>query len=144
MGTWKGGGDKTVEHIENIRWHQRLANFHKALNQLTEFIEKPDLNKFEKQGLIQCFEYTFELAWKTMKDYLEFQGFMVKSPRMAIQTGFQMQIIQDGHVWIDALEKRNLMAHTYDENFANEAERLIRSNYYPMLCEFNSYLEEAG
>lgn len=130
--------------MEDVRWRQRLANFQKALSQLTEFLEKPDLNKFEKQGLIQCFEYTFELAWKTMKDYLEEQGFMVKSPRMAIQTGFQIQLIKNGHVWIDALEKRNLMAHTYDENLADEAEQLIRTNYYPMLREFNAYLEELG
>lgn len=143
-GNQKGGGEKAVEHLEDIRWRQRWANFQKALNQLTEFIEKQDLNKLEKQGLIQCFEYTFELAWKTMKDYLEDQGFMVNSPRMAIQTGFQMQLIEHGHVWIDALEKRNLMAHTYDENLANEAEQLIRTNYFPILCEFNAFLEEVG
>ena len=54
----------------DVRWKQRFDNFRKAISQLKEFIEKPELNKFEKQGLIQCFEYTFELAWKTMKDYL--------------------------------------------------------------------------
>lgn len=123
------------------RWQQRFANFRKAILQLTEFVEKPELNKFEKQGLIQCFEYTFELAWKTMKDYLEDQGFIVRSPRQAIQTGFQMQIIKNGHVWIDALEKRNLMAHTYNEQLADEAEQLIRTNYYTMLREFSLFLE---
>ena len=82
----------------DVRWKQRLDNFRKAISQLKEFIEKPELNKFEKQGLIQCFEYTFELVWKTMKDYLEEQGFSIKSPRMAIQTGFQIQLLQDGHV----------------------------------------------
>jgi hypothetical protein len=56
---------------KDIRWKQRFANFKKATAQLTEFIQKGELNKFEVQGLIQCFEYTFELAWKTMKDYLE-------------------------------------------------------------------------
>jgi nucleotidyltransferase substrate binding protein (TIGR01987 family) len=60
----------------DIRWKQRFSNFKKAAMQLTEFIEKEQLNKFEVQGLIQCFEYTFELAWKTMKDYLE--GFLTK------------------------------------------------------------------
>ncbi|CAA7599797.1 nucleotidyltransferase substrate binding protein, HI0074 family [Acididesulfobacillus acetoxydans] len=132
-----------MENAEDIRWRQRLANFSKALQQLTEFVEKPELNKFEKQGLIQCFEYTFELAWKTMKDYLEDQGFMVRSPRMAIQTGFQMQLVSDGHVWLDALEKRNLMAHTYDEGLADEAERLIREHYFGMLRELYEYLEGA-
>ena len=74
---------------EDIRWKQRFSNFKKASAQLSEFIEKGDLNKFEVQGLIQCFEYTFELAWKTMKDYLEFEGYEVKSPRSTIQTAFQ-------------------------------------------------------
>jgi len=64
-----------------------------------------------------------------MKDYLEDQGFNIKSPRMAIQTGFQIELLQDGHVWIDALEKRNLMAHTYDESLTIEAEKLIRTTY---------------
>ncbi|MFA5880058.1 MAG: nucleotidyltransferase substrate binding protein [Candidatus Margulisiibacteriota bacterium] len=120
---------------EDIRWKQRCENFKKAFLQLTEFIEKPELNKFEKQGLIQCFEYTFELSWKTMKDYLESQGYIVKSPRMAIQIAFQTQLISDGHVWIEALEKRNLMAHTYNESFTEESEHLICDSYYKMLQE---------
>ncbi len=126
---------------QDVRWKQRFSNFKKAMLQLKEFLEKPELNKFEKQGLIQCFEYTFELAWKTMKDYLEEQGFSVNSPRAAIQTGFQMQLLQNGHVWIDALEKRNLMAHTYDERLADEAEQLIRASYYAMLREVYAFLE---
>lgn len=126
---------------QDIRWKQRYSNYKKALSQLTEFIEKGELNKFELQGLIKCFEYTFELAWKTIKDYLEEQGFDAKSPRSAIQTAFQTQLVKDGHTWIDALEKRNLMAHTYDENLAKEAEELIRNRYYPILIVLNKSLE---
>ena len=126
----------------DIRWKQRFANFKKATLQLTEFIQKDKLNKFEVQGLIQCFEYTFELAWKTMKDYLEQEGFDVKSPRSTIQTAFQIQLINDGHTWIDALEKRNLMAHTYDEKRAMEAEKLIREKYYKIISELCVKLEE--
>ncbi len=125
----------------DIRWKQRFSNFKKAFIQLTEFIDKEELNKFEVQGLIQCFEYTFELAWKTMKDYLEQEGFEVKSPRSAIQTAFQIQLVTDGHTWIDALEKRNLMAHTYDEEKASEAEVLIRNNYYTLIKELCLKLE---
>lgn len=125
----------------DIRWKQRFSNFKKASVQLTEFIEKEELNKFEVQGLIQCFEYTFELAWKTMKDYLEQEGFSVKSPRSTIQTAFQTQLITDGHTWIDALEKRNLMAHTYDEKKAMEAESLIRNDYYKIIIELYYKLE---
>jgi len=127
----------------DIRWKQRFENFKKATMQLTEFIEKEELNKFEVQGLIQCFEYTFELAWKTMKDYLEQEGFDVKSPRKTIQTAFKIQLITDGHTWIDALEKRNLMAHTYDEEKAMEAEELIRKKYYKIIEELCFKLKES-
>jgi len=126
----------------DVRWKQRFSNFKKATLQLTEFIQKGELNKFEVQGLIQCFEYTFELAWKTMKDYLEQEGFDVKSPRNTIQIAFQTELITDGHTWIDALEKRNLMAHTYDEARAKEAEELIRSKYYKVISELCAKLEE--
>lgn len=126
---------------EDIRWKQRFSNFKKATIQLSEFIEKGELNKFEVQGLIQCFEYTFELAWKTMKDYLELEGFEVKSPRSTIQTAFQTQLVTDGHTWIDALEKRNLMAHTYDESVAKQAEDLIKHQYYPIIKDLLIKLE---
>ena len=124
-----------------IRWKQRFENYQKAFSQLKEFIEKGALNKFEVQGLIQCFEYTFELSWKTMKDYLEQEGFDVRSPRATIQTAFQSQLIADGHIWIEMLEKRNLMAHTYNEEFAAEAERLIREKYFQALKELSQKLE---
>ncbi|AEJ20791.1 nucleotidyltransferase substrate binding protein [Gracilinema caldarium] len=129
---------------QDIRWKQRFSNYTKALSQLREFIEKEDLSKLEQQGLIQCFEYTFELAWKTMKDYLELEGFIVNSPRSAIQTAFQSGLISDGHLWIDALEKRNLMAHTYDEARAQEANDLIRNYYYHMLVDLHSTLKQLG
>jgi nucleotidyltransferase substrate binding protein (TIGR01987 family) len=127
---------------EDVRWKQRFSNFKKAAMQLTEFVEKEELNKFEVQGLIQCFGYTFELAWKTMKDYLELEGFEVESPRSTIQTAFQIQLITEGHVWIDALNKRNLMAHTYNEEVANEAEQLIINKYFPAIINLLNKLEE--
>lgn len=127
--------------MEDIRWKQRYSNFRKAKMQLTEFMELPQLNKFELQGFIKCFEYTFELAWKTMKDYLEADGLDVNSPRETIQTAFQMQLIVDGHLWLDALSKRNLMAHTYDEARAKEAEQLIRTSYYPAIRALCDALE---
>ncbi|MGL4346279.1 MAG: nucleotidyltransferase substrate binding protein [Cellulosilyticaceae bacterium] len=124
----------------DIRWKQRYSNFSKALLQLTEFLEQPSLNKFELQGLIQCFEYTFELGWKTMKDYLEAEGLDVKTPRSTIQTGFQIGLISNGHAWIDALEKRNLMAHTYNESLAQDAEKLIRHTYFAVLKDLHGIL----
>ena len=124
-----------------IRWKQRFSNFKKAGAQLMEFVELGELSKFERQGLIQCFEYTFELAWKTLKDYLELQGFDVNSPRNTIQTAYQAKLIRDGHVWIDALQKRNLMAHTYSESRALEAEAQILQKYYPAIRELIATLE---
>lgn len=118
---------------KDVRWKQRFANFSKAYLMLEEFIKKGDLNKFEEQGLVQCFEYTFELSWKMMKDYLEDAGFAVSSPRETIQTAFSSGLITDGHAWIDALAKRNLMAHTYDEKNAAEAVRLIRTDYVVLM-----------
>lgn len=126
----------------DIRWKQRFSNLIKSKNQLTEFIDKWELNKFEVQGLIKCFEYTFELSWKTMKDYLEMEGFQVKTPRTVIKTAFQVDLISDGYTWIDALEKRNLMAHTYDEEKAKEAEKLIKTKYYPVIVELCNKLEK--
>ena len=115
---------------QDIRWKQRFTNFKKAYSQLTEFMEKPELNKFEVQGLIQCFEYTFELSWKTLKDYLEFEGYDVKTPRETIKKAFQTGMIEDGNVWLDALEKRNIMSHTYNENTTKQTEQLIKTKYY--------------
>lgn len=126
--------------MEEYRWKQRFDNYRKAFLQLTEFIDKGRLNKFEAQGLIQCFEYTFELGWKTLKDYLEQEGFDVNSPRSTIQTAFQAQLITDGHIWIDMLEKRNMMAHTYNEKYAEQAERLIREHYFHVLQDLNVIL----
>lgn len=126
---------------EDIRFIQRFSNFKKAVNQLEAFIEKENINKFEVLGLLHCFEYTFELAWKTMKDYLENEGFEVNSPREAIQTAFQIKLITDGHVWIDVLNKRDLIANTYDQNKVSEAEELIIYTYYPAIKKFLGKLE---
>jgi nucleotidyltransferase substrate binding protein (TIGR01987 family) len=121
---------------KDIRWKQRFDNFVKAFLMLKEFIDKGMLNKLEEQGLIKCFEYTFELSWKVMKDFLEDSGYDIKSPREAIQTAFKTELIADGHTWIDTLEKRNLMAHTYNEKTAKEALALIKDKYFKIIEEF--------
>ena len=125
----------------DIRWKQRLENFKKAVAQLEEFVQQPVLNKFERQGLIQCFEYSFELGWKTLKDYLENGGQDVATPRAAIQLAFQAGLIGDGHSWIDALQKRNFLAHSYNEQYALQAEELIRNIYAKMLKDACNHLD---
>jgi len=96
-------------------------------------VEKESLNEIEKAGLIQFFEVGFELAWKVMKDYLIAEGYEVKSPRETIKEAFQYGLIEDGTLWLEALEKRNLSAHTYDESILEELENLIVHSYYPMM-----------
>jgi nucleotidyltransferase substrate binding protein (TIGR01987 family) len=119
--------------MQDIRWMQRFENFEKAIKQLEFAVNKKTLNEIELQGLVQCFEYSFELAWKTMKDYLEQNGYEVTSPRNTIQTAFSSNLIKDGHVWIEALESRNLMSHTYDEVIFEKVIKLIKEKYYKML-----------
>lgn len=126
--------------MEDIRWKQRFSNFNKAVNQLKRFIEHGELNEFEVQGFIQCFEYTFELAWKTTKDYLEEEGFMVSSPREAIKIGNGHGIL-NGEVFLDALKKRNLMAHTYSEETVKLTENLIRNTYSEEIFKLHSFFE---
>jgi len=94
-------------------------------------LESP--NEIEQQGIIQSFEFTFELAWKTMKDYLEAQGVEAMFPREVIKQSFHYELIADGSTWLDMLGKRNLLAHTYDEGLALEANELIKSQYFPLV-----------
>jgi len=125
-----------------VRCRQRMLNYTKSLAHLGATVEKESLNEIEKAGLIQFFEVAFELAWKVMKDYLITEGYDVKSPREAIKTAFDYGLISDGAKWLEALEKRNLAAHTYDESILDELEELISHTYYPMMEELRISLEE--
>jgi nucleotidyltransferase substrate binding protein (TIGR01987 family) len=129
----------------DTRWIQRLSNFNKAISSLSVSLkEDTSSNITLRAGLIQFFEMTFELAWKTLKDYLNELGFEeVNSPRSAIKKAFEIGLIEDGHLWMKALEDRNLTAHTYEEETAVEVERLIRESYYPMILELQRKLTDA-
>lgn len=125
-----------------VRCRQRMLNYTKSLAHLRATVEKESLNEIEKAGLIQFFEVAFELSWKVMKDYLITEGYDVKSPREAIKTAFDYGLISDGAKWLEALEKRNLAAHTYDESILDELEELIAHTYYPMMEALKISLEE--
>jgi len=117
---------------QDIRWIQRLDNFSKALNQLTKFIEKNDLNELEKQGLIQAFEYTYELAWNTIKDYFEAQGDInILGSRDAFRLAFKRGLIEDGEIWMEMVKSRALTSHTYNEDVAEAIAVSILSIYFP-------------
>ena len=123
-----------------LRFRQRFANYQKSLHHLKMTVEKESLNDIEKAGLIQFFEVGFELAWKVMKDYLVAEGYEVKSPRETIKQAYQYGLIEDGTLWLEALEKRNLTSHTYDESILDELEKLIIHTYYPMMAKLKETL----
>ncbi len=131
-----------MSNTDEIRWHQRLDNFQQAMEQLNEACAKKDYTKLERAGLIQTFEFTFELAWKTLKDLLFYQGFNVKSPRETIRQAFEAGLLdeEDTETLLDALNKRNLLAHTYEEKVAEEAEHLIKEHYWPALRHLTDQL----
>jgi len=129
----------------DIRWKQRFQNFEKSLRSLEEAIKINDPDLIQRAGLIQFFEMSFELAWNTLEDYMEAQGFIdVKAPRAAIKKAFAIGIIADGHTWLKALENRNLTSHTYDEDTANQVVKLIRDSYYPLLRALDKELKARG
>lgn len=120
----------------DIRWKQRFQNYEKALKHLEVAMQIKDPDIIQKAGIIQFFEMGYELAWNTVKDYLEDQGFVdVKSPRSALKKAFEVGLIADGHTWMELLIDRNLTAHTYDEEKATAVEKLIHNKYYPLLKE---------
>lgn len=127
---------------KDIRWKQRFQNFEKAYLQLknSSNIKKP--SDTERAGLIQFFEVALELSWKTLKDYLESDGFQVKTPRETFKQAYQLGLIEDGEVWLQALEDRNLTSHTYDESTSRKIERLIRKDYLPLLGKLYRTLKE--
>lgn len=116
--------------IKDIRWKQRFRNFEKAYTHLRDAVNKKELSELEKAGVIQIYEFTFELAWKTLKDFLDEKNVIVKFPRDTIKEAFQYEMIDDGEVWMDMLEKRNLMSHAYDETIAELAFNLISGTYF--------------
>lgn len=131
---------------EDIRWQQRFQNFDRAIVLLREPIERgvETLSALEREGTVQRFEFAVELAWKTLKDYLEAQGQVVDpvTPRHVIKVAFAARILGDGQVWIDMLNHRNLLSHTYDESTFEQAVRAIRDRYMAALEALHAWLLE--
>ncbi len=129
-----------------IRWKQRLENFERAILLLKEALEtRPGgLSDLEKEGVVQRFEYTFELAWKTLKDYLVYSGFVFDqiTPRRVVKQAFAARIIKDGQLWIEMLEQRNLMSHVYDRETFDAVFRNIAQRYVGALEQAYVWLRE--
>ena len=108
----------------DIRWQQRFANFNKALGQLTEFIEHGKLNNFE---------YTYELAWNLLKDYLQADGNQnITGSRTAITEAFKVGLIENGNSWMQMFKDRNRTSHTYNESTSQEIVQHIYEHYYQL------------
>ena len=125
----------------DIRWIQRFSNYQKALASLREFIERKNLNRLEEQGLIKAFEYTYELAWNTLKDYLENQGDQdIAGSRDAFRRAFSRGIIKDGENWMKMLKSRNQTSHTYNEATANDIANVVKTSYFELFCDLEKVL----
>ena len=122
------------------RWEQRLDSYHKALARLAEIVgasKKRALNEFERDGLVQRFEFTHELSWKLMKAYAEYQGFDgIGGSRDATRKAFEMSLISDGQSWMDMIKSRNETSHNYDGSMADDVVDSIINRFYPLLAEF--------
>ena len=131
---------------QDIRWQQRYANYKKALRQLQEAVElseQRELSKLEKQGVIQAFEFTHELAWNMLKDFLQDQGDQsIKGSKDATRAAFKVQLITDGEEWMAMIQSRNLSSHTYDEHTAELLVEAIVKQYFPLFIELESEMEK--
>ena len=130
----------------DIRWKQRLQNYRQALSRLREAVklsgERP-LSELEQQGLIQGFEYTHELGWNVLKDYLEEQGFVgIIGSKGATREAFKNGLLEDGEAWMDMIKARNLTSHTYQTEVAERIVKDILERFYPALTALEGRFAE--
>ncbi len=143
-----------TDNNPDIRWEQRFLNYKKALAKLTQAVEYINqthsdkknidfiLDEILKEGLIQRFEYTHELAWNVMRDYERYQGLQnISGSRDAVREAFQIGLITDGSVWMDMISSRNRTSHTYDEATAESIYSKIINQYYPVFLSFADKME---
>ena len=130
---------------DDIRWKQRFNNYRKALSQLSSAVELAQsrpLSQLEEQGLIQAYEFTYELAWNVLRDYLQYAGISgLIGSRDTVREAFSAGLISDGERWMQMLRDRNLAAHTYDESTAHEIREAVISVYHILLCELRDKME---
>lgn len=132
----------------DIRWKQRFQNFNSAFALLREALQEgpSKLSLLEKEGVIQRFEYSFELAWKVVKDFLEAGGLIIApvTPRQVLKDAFTAKILADGQVWIDLLDHRNLLSHAYDSSMFEQAVDAIAARYLPAMQDLQEFFLARG
>jgi nucleotidyltransferase substrate binding protein (TIGR01987 family) len=131
----------------DIRWIQRYANFHKACRRLLDVTEADrfieDLSELELEGLVQRFEYTFELAWKVMQDLLVYKGYeFMQGPNGTMKMAFEDGLISNHDGWRKMAKSRNTLSHVYDEAEVIPIVRLIYSDYAPLLKQLDNTLDD--
>lgn len=130
---------------QDVRWVQRLGNFNKAFTQLGEAVvlsRSRELSKLEKQGVIQVFEYTYELAWSVLRDFLRWQGnTAITGSRDAIREAFAAGLIEEGELWMQMLQDRNRTSHTYNEETAEEILNNIFSHYHALFAALKKRMD---
>lgn len=129
----------------DVRWQQRFHNFRRVLKQLDEamaVMQQRDLSKLEKQGVIQGFEYCYELGWNSLKDFLVWQGIDgIVGSRDTIREAFSKGLVSDGHGWMQMLTDRNRTSHTYEET-AEAILSNIQKQHHPLLKTLEKTLAE--
>jgi nucleotidyltransferase substrate binding protein (TIGR01987 family) len=124
----------------DVRWKQRFHSFRKAFDRLraaAALAAERELSELEQQGMIQAFEFTHELAWKVLKDFLESRGVSeIYGSKDATRAGFAHGLIEDGDDWMAMIESRNQSSHTYNENIANSIAHAVLSLYLPQFEQF--------
>jgi len=130
----------------DVRWKQRFDNFDRAYKLLKEALAKGPgvLSPLEKGGVAKLFELTFELAWKTLKDYMEGQGVSLPSvyPRSVLKEAFAGGLLPDGTLWMEMLEHRNQLSHQYNQTDFEKIVGTIHANYLPALDDLHRLLRE--
>ncbi len=130
-------------NLKEIRWKQRFANFEKAYRSFQDALSRDtEHDDVLRAGLVQNFEFLFELAWKTLKDKLEAGGVEKTLPRDVIQEAFGAGFIKDGRVWLKMLDTRNELSHTYDETMSKKADKEIHDKYATAFAELYEYLKK--
>ena len=131
---------------QDIRWLQRFQNYQKAFAQLTQAVDlsrQRALSKLEQQGLIQGFEYTHELAWNTLKDFLEARGAAaIFGSRDTTRAAFTAGLIDQGEVWMQMIQSRNQSTHTYNEEMMTQIVNAVIQTYMAEFTKLQSKFEQ--
>jgi nucleotidyltransferase substrate binding protein (TIGR01987 family) len=134
-----------MDNRKDIRWKQRFSNYKKALNSLKNAVDLSKtrtLTDLEKQGMIQAFEFTHELCWKTMKDFiLERGNEEIYGSKDAVREAFNLGLIHNGEDWMKMIESRNRSSHTYNNEVADEVVESIIKVYFDLFNDFENTMD---